>query len=65
MGHLLEYLHKQHPFKSIGFDIKAIQSCQGYEMQFQRSKRPEMRSRRKSETAPEQPQVSKLSQRNN
>ena len=28
LRHLLKYLHKQHPFKSIGFDIKAIQSCQ-------------------------------------
>ena len=27
LRHLLKYLHKQHPFKSIGFDIKAIQSC--------------------------------------
>ena len=27
MRHLLKYLHKQHQFKSIGFDIKAIQSC--------------------------------------
>ena len=30
LRHLLKYLHKQHPFKSIGFDIKAIQSCIGY-----------------------------------
>ena len=27
LRHLLKYLHKQHPFKSIGSDMKAIQSC--------------------------------------
>ena len=27
LRHLLKYLHKQHQFKSSGFDIKAIQSC--------------------------------------
>ena len=32
---MLKYLHKQHRFKSIGFDIKAIQSCSDKLLQLQ------------------------------
>ena len=40
LRHFLKYLHKQHPFKSIGFDIKAIQSCFLYFYAFSNLTRP-------------------------